>query len=93
MLFPQITKTPRWTPDSVRAACIRNDLYTLGDNESYSKMLDQVRKVPTPSDIGIWIIAKDIAQHSDMQTVTNVMYILANEAVTYTFELDGSDEV
>lgn len=92
MLYPTITKTPHWTPDSVRAACIRNDLYTRGDSEAYTHMLDQVAKIKTPSDIGIWMIAKDITEHSDMQTVTNVMYILANEAVTYTYELDGSDE-
>lgn len=92
MLYPTITKTPHWTADSVRAACIRNDLYTRGDSEEYTKMLNQVSKIANPSDIGIWMIAKDITEHSDMQTVTNVMYILANEAVTYTYELDGSDE-
>jgi hypothetical protein len=93
MLYPTITKTPHWTADSVRAGCIRNDLYTRSDSEAYTHMLDQVAKIMTPSDIGIWMIAKDITEHSDMQTVTNVMYILANEAVTYTYELDGNDNI
>lgn len=91
MLYPTIEKTPHWTPSSVRAACIRNDLYTMGDCDAYNAMLEHVGKIPTPSDIGIWTIAKDIAEHSDGQTVSNVMFILANEAVTYTFTLDNED--
>lgn len=91
MLYPTIEKTPNWTPSSVRAACIRNNLYTMGDCDEYSAMLDHVSKIPTPSDIGVWTIAKDIAEHSENQTVSNVMYILANEAVTYTFTIDNED--
>ena len=39
------------------------------------------------------ITAKDIADHSEGQTVANVMFILANQAMTYTFTLDGRDDI
>ena len=90
-LYPTITRTPHWTVSDVREACIINDLYTRGTNEEYEKMFDIIRRCPEPGDIGIWRVAKDIAEHSVGQTVTNVMFILANEAVKYTFELDGDD--
>lgn len=93
MTTPTITKTPHWTPASVRSACIFNSLYTNGDNESYETMLEQVGRIPTPSDIGVYMVAKDIADHSEGQTVANVMYILANQAITYTFTLDGRDDI
>jgi len=93
MLYPQITRTPHWSVSDVREACIRNSLYTRGTNEEYMKMFNMVSRVPNPSDIGIWQVAKDIAEHSAGQTVTNVMFILANEAVKYTFELDGNDDI
>lgn len=93
MTYPMITRTPHWSVESVRSACISNDLYTRGDCEEYDAMLSRVSRCKNPSDIGIWMIAKDIAEHSKDQTVTNVMYILANEAVRYTFELDGNDSI
>ena len=62
----EINAKRHWSFDSVRAACIRNHLYT---------------------------VACDIKEHSDGQTITNVMFILEREAVTTTFEIDGSDEI
>ena len=88
MKNPTITRTPHWTAEDVRITCIRNDLYTCGTCEEYDAMLTKVSTVETPSDFFIWQIAEDITEHSDYQTVTNVMYILANEAVRYTFDLD-----
>jgi hypothetical protein len=89
----QIVRTPNWSSENVRRACIRNDLYTVGDSGSYLRMLSDVDKNPTPSDFGLFIIARDIADHSENQTVSNVMYILANEAVWYTFTLNGRDDI
>ena len=91
--LPQITKTPHWTIDSVMTACRRNDLYTNGDNAAYEAMLRQVSQFKHPSDIFVFMVAEDIAKHSDYQTVSNVMYILANEAITYTFEINGRDDI
>ena len=93
MTYPYITRTPHWTVSDVREACIRNNLYTSGTNEEYAKMFNTVSRCPTPSDIGIWRVAKDIADHSVGQTVANVMFILANEVVKYTFEIDGNDDI
>ena len=41
----------------------------------------------------LYTVACDIKEHSDDQTITNVMFILEREAVTTTFEIDGSDEI
>lgn len=86
-----ITRTPHWSVDSVRAACIRNNLFTEGTNEEYAELMAFVLKIKTPSDIGLFEAASYIAEHSDDQTAANVLFILANEAVSYSFEIDGED--
>ena len=88
---PIITKSLNWCASSVRAACIRNDLYTLGDNDEYFSMLEKVSSTPSPTDLDIYTVAKDIVAHSECQDVCNVMYILANEAVTYLYDIDVLD--
>ena len=74
----------------VRQVCVDNDLYTCGDCEEYSHMLDRVRELE-PTYENICVISKDIMAHSKDQTVTNIMYLLENCAVTTTFEIDGDD--
>lgn len=93
MAEPIITHTRTWSPDSVRLACIKNDLYTLGDSEAYTAMLERVSEFPRPSDYGLYVIAKDVAERSDHQPITNVMYILANSAIWYAYKLDGRDDI
>ena len=91
---PEITTHRFWTPDRVRSACIRNQLYTRGDNAAYSKMLEQVgltAGMPTPANL--YLIAKDIYEHSKDQTITNIMFILESETVITTFEVDGRDDI
>ena len=87
-----ITRNRMWDSDTVRRACIRNDLYTCGDNEAYSKMLDMVDRTG-PTTKAMYLVAKDIQEHSFEQTITNVMYILEHDAVITTFEIDGSDMI
>lgn len=87
-----VTKNRMWYADRVRQACIRNDLYTRGDNAAYNKMLDFVDGNEPRMDV-MYKVAKDIFEHSKDQTITNVMFILENEAVITTFEIDGSDEI
>ena len=77
-----------WNYDSVRRACIRNDLYTSGTNEEYSAMLDVVSN-NDPTLPVLYTVAQDIQQHSEDQTVQNIMFILEREAVWTTFEVDG----
>ena len=92
MKTPKITENKMWTPSTVRSVCIDNDLYTRGDNEDYEHMLSWVRRL-YPNTENLYFIAEDIVKHSVGQTITNVMYILANDAVITTFEIDGSAEV
>ena len=87
-----ITRNRRWGRDTVREACIRNDLYTCGDNEAYNKMLDMVERT-APTTKAMYLVAKDIQEHSFEQTITNVMFILEREAVITTFEINGSDMI
>lgn len=89
----KITRTPHWDMVSVRDVCIKNDLYTCGDYEEYEEMLNMVANNPNPSDFDIYMIAQDIANHSEYQTTTNVMFLLANGAIRYTFEIDGKDTI
>ena len=88
----ELTRIRRWSANSVREACIRNNLYTRGDNEAYSAMLDRVdRNQPTTK--AMYLAAKDIAEHSRDQSITNVMFILERECVITTFEINGSCEI
>lgn len=87
-----ITRNRRWGRETVRNACIANHLYTEGDNEAYSKMLDMAERTE-PTTKAMYLVAKDIQEHSFEQTITNVMFILEREAVITTFEIDGSDMI
>lgn len=89
-MTPNIKENRFWSVDSVVQACIRNELYTCGDSEEYEHMLSWVKRL-YPNTENLYFIAKNIQQHSDMQTISNVMYILENEAVTTTFEIDGEE--
>ncbi len=89
---PAITRNRMWDRDTVRRACIANHLYTEGDNEAYSKMLDMADRTE-PTTKAMYLVAKDIQEHSFEQTITNVMFILERDAVITTFEIDGSDMI
>lgn len=92
MSIPEITTTRHWSMEDVRSACVRNKFYTQGTCEQYDAMLDYVDGAePTPENI--YIVAKNICEHSENQTITNIMFILEREAVITLYFLDGSDEV
>ena len=88
--MPEITVNRMWTVQSVMGVCIQNQLYTKGDGEQYERMLDRVRNL-YPSTENLYLIAKDIYEHSEGLTITNVMYLLERKAVFTTFEIDGDD--
>ena len=92
MKTPNITVNRQWSASKVRQVCIDNDLYTCGDNEDYSNMLDCVRD-SYPDTENLYLIAMDIQKHSKGQTITNIMYLLANHAVITTFEIEGDDNI
>lgn len=78
-------ETKHWSIESVRRACIKNDLFTAGDCEEYEHMLNWVTRL-YPNTENIQYIAEIIDKYSEGQDVPNIMYILANEAVITTYE-------
>lgn len=90
-MTPNIKESRFWSMESVRSACIRNNLYTGGDCKEYDHMLNWVSRL-YPNTENLYFIAKDIKEHSNYQTISNVMFILENEAVTTTFEIEGEEE-
>lgn len=92
MNTPDIKADRRWSFDTVRTACIKNHLYTDGSCEEYSSMLERVETM-NPTYENLYTVARDIKEHSEGQTITNIMFILEREAVITTFEIDGSDEI
>jgi len=89
---PNITAKRFWTAMRVCQACINNSLYTAGDCEEYEQMLDRVQSCE-PTIENLYLIAEDIQQHSEDQTITNVMFLLERDAVITTFEIDGQDDI
>ena len=87
----EVTVNRFWSISSVRDMCIKNNLYTCGDNDEYEHMLSLVRRL-YPNVENIYFVAENICKHSKEQTITNVMYMLENEAVTTTFEINGEEE-
>ncbi len=88
-----ITSERMWSSGNVRAACIRNRLYTNGNNKAYEHMLSIVDSHDPDPDI-LYTVAKDIKEHTKSnQTITNIMFILEKETVNTFYFIDGSDEV
>lgn len=80
----RIREEKHWSSCSVREMCIKYDLYTYGDNEEYSKMLDYVHYHDNPSNDDIYEVAKDIVNHCDPKdgyNIESVMYLLTKEAI------------
>lgn len=84
---PTIKEFKFWSSDKVKAVCIIHGLYTKGTNEDYEHMLSWVDRF-YPNTENIYSIAEDIAAHSSDRPLASIMYALANEAVTTTYEID-----
>ena len=92
MKTPTITTKRQWCANDVYTVCVRNGLYTCGDNEEYDAMLNSIDELePTPENI--YQVAKDIYDHSKNQTITNIMFSLEKVAVNTFYYIDGSDEI
>jgi len=87
MNIPNITSTRDWTAEFVREVCIKNKLYTAGNSKEYAHMLDMVEQLP-PNTENIYLIASDILKHSEEQTITNIMFLLENQAVKTFFDVE-----
>lgn len=96
--IPKIVERTHWTAALVRQCCINHEYYTRGDNEEYEEMLDYVR-ANEPTVRNIYLVAADILEHSDtcnnlygdVLTVSHIMYILKEETVYTTYEVDGEE--
>lgn len=54
-----------WHSEDVRCFCISRNLYTKGDCESYSRMLDYVREHELPTMEDVEKVVTDILFHSE----------------------------
>lgn len=54
----------KWTWNSIYRFCVDNNLYTVGDNEHYSAMLDFVNN-NSPTEYNIRKVAIDLVIHSE----------------------------
>ncbi len=84
---PEIIETVAWSYETVRECCIANNLYTCGTVRQYDHMFKMVMAKENPELIDIYNVAKDIAEHSEDQTVTNVMYLLNKDAIVRLYEV------
>ena len=84
----KIIETRHWDVTDVRVMCIRENLYTRGTDKDYCKMFDIVRDNSSPTMENIHRVAEDINQHSEGQTVTNIMYMLSNNVVRRCYDIE-----
>lgn len=77
-----------WSVVDVRAMCIRENLFTCGTNDEYDDMFKLVRDLEPTVD-NIYAVAKSINDHSEYNTVENIMYMLANDVVRYGYEIEN----
>ncbi len=82
----------KWCSGSVRQRCIDNSFYTKGSNEAYTNMLANVT-LWQPTYDNLYLIAKDIMEHSDQDglTVESVMFSLERCCVLTFFSVDEED--
>ena len=75
--------------DDVRNMCIKHNLYTCGNSEEYTKLLDRcdVENIMSKMDV-LESIATDIFNHSDIEqdggTVNTIAWYICTECVSYS---------
>ena len=84
----KIIETRHWNAMDVRLMCIREVLYTKGTDKEYDAMLESVEDESFPTLEDIYRVADDINRHSEDQTVTNIMYMLANSVIKSCFDIE-----
>ena len=79
----KINEIKKWSISSVRGCCVTNEFYTCGCTTEYEKMLNFV-STHKPTLTNIYKVSKDICEHSECQTIENIMFCLNADAI-YTF--------
>ena len=80
--------------EDIRNFCIHNNLYTRGDNEDYSRMLQSLDKLHNCTPQRVIAIARDIAEHSDKQdakidlSLENIAFYLCEDVMHTTLSID-----
>ena len=80
--------------EDVRNFCIHNNLYTRGNNEDYSRMLQSLDKLHNCTPQRVIVIAKDIAEHSDQQdakidlSLGNIAFYLCEDVMHTILSID-----
>lgn len=83
----KLTETRYLNPSDLINLCIKRNWYTCGTCAQYDKLLESVRKTADMTTGNLYIVAKDILDHSiTEQDLTGIMYDLAEACVT-TFEI------
>ena len=84
----KFTETRTMTASKLRSLCIKNDWYTCGDNEEYSRLFDRLYDCcGCPEHLTtekLVEIATDIMDHSDITdyTIETVLFELARNCYT-----------
>lgn len=91
----EIKLTKGWNSDAVREMCMKHGFFTKGTVEEYHKMLNYVdNHSENPEDTQIYAVADNILAHTDENlemTVENIMFLLANHAIWYSYEVSTDD--
>lgn len=82
---PEIKEIRSMDCYSVRSCCIKHSLYTCGTVREYDAMLQKTEEEFSLK--LLYEIAIDIYEHSEDQTVTNIMSLLTKDAVTTVYEI------
>lgn len=89
-------------PDKVRALCIKENWYTCGTNEEYSKMLAHCRVTGRGKQDqflkDLFEVASDIYNHSEidltmtgsteLEYISDIMYAISNECISRVYYVD-----
>ena len=84
--MPEIEVEEKWSESDVRECCIKNDFYTAGDCKAYSEMLNFVDNNSFSVE-NLYKVAKDILEHSEDQTIENIMFCIKKDAVNTFYKV------
>lgn len=80
----KIIETRHWNLHDLRSACISNNFYTCGTNEEYERLLLGLEELK-PTLENMQKVAEDILEHSEGQTLLNIMWVLGNQVIRTSY--------
>lgn len=73
-----------WNMHDLRSACISNNFYTGGTNEEYERLLLSLDELELTLE-NMQKVAEDILEHSEDQTLLNIMWVLGNQVIRTSY--------